>query len=50
MGLFDLMEQNLCDQARAIQKNELLSEFEIEVIKMRVLEPVQEMVGEKATA
>ena len=35
-GMFEIKEQNLCDQARAIRKNEWLSAVELEMIKRRV--------------
>ena len=37
-GMFQLTEQRLCDQARAIRKNHWLTEVELELIKRRVLE------------
>ena len=37
-GLFQISEQNLCDQARCIRKNEWLSPVEIEMIKRSVSE------------
>ena len=36
--MFDSTEQRICDQARAIRKNGLLTNVELEVIKRRVLE------------
>ena len=42
-GLLDVSEQNLCDQARAIRKNQWLSEVEIEMIKRYVCEKEDEV-------
>ena len=36
IGLFESMEQRICDQARAICKNGWLTELEIEVIKRKI--------------
>ena len=35
-GLFELTEQRVCDQARAIKKNGWLSQLELEAIKRQV--------------
>ena len=46
-GMFDIREQNLCDQARMIRKNEWLSAVELEMIKRYVLEdPIEQSLNE----
>jgi len=47
-GMFDIREQNLCDQARAIQKNEWLSVVELEMIKRKVVEQEEYGLDEPA--
>ena len=47
-GMFQLTEQRLCDQARAIRKNHWLTEVELELIKRRVLENSDQGDGEIA--
>ena len=42
-GMFEISEQNLCDQARMIRKNEWLSAIELETIKRCLFEPRGEM-------
>ena len=48
-GMFEIKEQNLCDQARMIRKNEWLSAIEIEMIKRYVLEDHSEINEENIT-
>ena len=47
-GMFQLTEQRLCDQARAMRKNHWLTEVELELIKRRVLENSDQGDGEIA--
>ena len=47
-GSFQLTEQRLGDQARAIRKNHWLTEVEFELIKRRVLESSDQRDGEIA--
>ena len=42
-GLFEATEQRICDQARAIRKNNWLTEVEIEAIKRRIIQDDQVM-------
>ena len=44
-GVFEITEQRLCDQARAITKNGLLSDLELENIR-RMIEAESEIVNE----
>ena len=46
--MFQLTEQRLCDQARAIRKNHWLTEVELELIKRRVVENSDQGDGEIA--
>ena len=45
-GLFELTEQRVCDQARAIRKNEWLSQLGLEAIKRQVEDEFQGEFGE----
>ena len=44
-GVFEITEQRLCDQARAIRKNGWLSDLELENIR-RMIEAESELVNE----
>ena len=44
-GVFEITEQRLCDQARAIRKNGWLSDLELENIQ-RIIEAVSQIVKE----
>ena len=44
-GVFEITEQRLCDQARAIRKNSWLSDLELENIR-RMIEAKGEIVNE----
>ena len=47
-GLFESTEQRVCDQARAIRKNEWLSQLELETNKRQVEDEFQGEFGEDA--
>ena len=47
-GVFEITEQRLCDQARAITKNGLLSDLELENIP-RMIEAESEIVTKTRT-
>ena len=44
-GVFKIIEQRLCDQARAIRKNGWLSNLKLQNIR-RMIEPEREIVNE----
>ena len=44
-GVFEITEQQLCDQARAFRKNGWLSDLELENIR-RMIDAVTEIVNE----
>ena len=44
-GVFEITEQRLCDQARAIRKNGWLSNLKLQNIR-RMIEPEREIVNE----
>ena len=46
--MFESTEQRVCDQARAIRKNEWLSQLELEAIKRQVEDEFQGEFGEDA--
>ena len=47
-GLFELTEERVCDQARAIRKNGWLLQLELEAIKRQVEDEFQGELGEDA--
>ena len=44
-GVFEITEERLCDQARAVRKNWWLSDLELEIIR-RMIEAESEIVNE----